>query len=97
MSIQGEDEYDTPFGRLGIDNLLNVFEVFVRDGYGDKIIVSQREKVKRFILSEINMARIHELNKLYVEHNRHFEKDSCDLIKARIKELSTTEHDEEER
>jgi len=35
----------------------------------------------------VREAVITELNNLYVQHNVHFEKDSCDIIKGRIAEL----------
>ncbi|MEW1951079.1 hypothetical protein AB0280_17730 [Pseudarthrobacter sp902506025] len=36
-------------------------------------------------------ARIDDLNALYTQHNRHFDIDSCDLIKDRLAELTKQE------
>jgi len=36
---------------------------------------------------KLNEAVLAELNRLYVEHNRHFGTDTCELIKERITEI----------
>jgi len=48
-------------------------------------------KLKQAILvwhtRKLNEAVLAELNRLYVEHNRHFGTDTCELIKERITEI----------
>lgn len=82
-----------------LDEILNDLVVDVQHDASESGLYSRPNELtteaKQQLLALIEvkerMAKVGELNWLHTEHVRHFERDSCDIIKERIEALQKGE------
>lgn len=61
-----EDEFDTPFGRLDLHNLLELFRATIATR-NHRLIEETEEKIGRFILSEAHRVSLEAIGPDYID------------------------------